>query len=129
MAVSDKRGRKINEIISGIKVIKFTAWEKIMNRLTQSFRIEEGSWILKSFTMYNFSHSISTLIPTILVIVIFPLYSKINDTKLSVAVTFELITLFNATLTPIRYYIMAIMGKADCDMASERMSTIIQVEE
>jgi ABC-type multidrug transport system fused ATPase/permease subunit len=129
MSVSDKRGRKINEIISGIKVIKFTAWERIMNRLTQSFRDEEGSWILKSFTMYNFSHSISTLIPTILVIVIFPIYSKLNETKLSVAVTFELITLFNATLTPIRYYIMAIMGKADCDMASERMSSIIQVEE
>jgi hypothetical protein len=39
MAISDKRGRKINEIISGIKVIKFTAWEKIMNRLTKTFRV------------------------------------------------------------------------------------------
>lgn len=35
MGISDKRGRKINEIISGVKVIKFTAWEQVMNRLTK----------------------------------------------------------------------------------------------
>lgn len=129
MAVSDKRGRKINEIISGVKIIKFTAWEKIMNRLTKSFRTEEGKWILKAFTLYNFSHSISSMIPTILGVVIFTLYDKIYDDKLSVAQIYELVTLFNATLSPIRYYIMAIMGQADSKAASERMSTLIQVEQ
>ena len=42
MEISDKRGRKINEIISGVKVIKFTAWEKVMNKLTKAFRMQEG---------------------------------------------------------------------------------------
>jgi ATP-binding cassette subfamily C (CFTR/MRP) protein 2 len=110
MAVSDRRGRKINEIISGVKIIKFTAWEKIMNGLTRSYRTEEGGWILKAFTLYNFSHAISSMIPTVLGIVIFTLYDKFEDGKLSVAQIYELVTLFNATLTPIRYYIMAIMG-------------------
>jgi hypothetical protein len=110
MAVSDKRGRKINEIISGVKIIKFTAWEKIMNALTRGYRTVEGTWILKAFTLYNFSHSISSFIPTLLGIVIFTLYDKLEGEKLTVATIYELVNLFNATLTPIRYYIMAIMG-------------------
>jgi hypothetical protein len=111
MAVSDKRGRKINEIIDGVKIIKFTAWERIMNKLTKDYRTEEGGWILKAFTLYNFSHSISSMIPTILGIVIFILYDRVNDgEKLAISQVYELVNLFNATLSPIRYYIMAIMG-------------------
>jgi ABC-type multidrug transport system fused ATPase/permease subunit len=129
MAISDQRGRKINEIISGIKVIKFTAWEKIMNNITKVFRTQEGGQIVKAFTLYNFSHSISTMIPTILALLIFTLHDKLNEDKLTIAQIYELITLFNATLTPIRYYIMAVMGQADSYAASARMSTLIQVEQ
>lgn len=130
MAVSDKRGRKINEIIDGVKIIKFTAWERIMNKLTKSYRTKEGGWILKAFTLYNFSHSISSMIPTILGIVIFILYDKVNNgQKLMISQVYELVNLFNATLTPIRYYIMAIMGQADSKAASARMSTLIQIEQ
>ena len=69
------------------------------------------------------------MIPTILALLIFTLYEKLNDEKLQVASIYELITLFNATLTPIRFYIMAVMGKADSNAASKRMSTLIQVEQ
>ena len=128
MDVADKRGRKLNEIISGIKVIKFTAWEKIMNGITKQYRDQEGKQILRAFTLYNFSHSIGTLIPTILSVLIFLLHDKYNEEKLSTTQIFELITLFNATLMPIRFYIMAIMSKADANAASLRMSIFGQVE-
>jgi len=129
MAISDKRGRKINEIISGVKVIKFTAWERVMNRLTKSFRMEEGSQILKAFTLYNLSHSISTMIPTILALVVFSLYNKINEEQLGVSTIYELINLFNASLTPIRYYIMGATARSDSQAASKRIATLIQLEE
>lgn len=33
MGIADKRGNRIGEIISGIKVIKLNAWEKVMDKM------------------------------------------------------------------------------------------------
>ena len=33
MGIADKRGKKINEIMTGVKIIKFNAWEKIMDKM------------------------------------------------------------------------------------------------
>ena len=124
MTISDKRGRKINEIITGAKIIKFNAWEKIMNNLIRSYRAQEGNLIFKAFGLYNLSHAISSMIPTLLGLVIFMLYDK----PLSVSQIYELVTLFNATLVPIRYYIMAIMGLADVKAAEERINNLMSIE-
>ena len=124
MEVSDKRGRKINEIITGAKIIKFNAWEKIMNELIKSYRDLEGSKIFKAFTLFNMSHAISSLIPILLGLTIFTLY----DGELEVSQIYELVTLFNATLVPIRYYIMAVMGLADSRAASKRINQLMQIE-
>jgi hypothetical protein len=42
MGIADKRGKKIGEIMNGIKIIKFNAWEKIMNSMILAFRKKEG---------------------------------------------------------------------------------------
>lgn len=42
MGVADRRGKKITEVINGIKIIKFNAWEKIMNQMILAFRDQEG---------------------------------------------------------------------------------------
>lgn len=128
MQISDKRGQKINEIIGGVKIIKFTAWERVMNHLTKAFRIEEGKQILKSFILYNMSHSISTMIPTLLAITVFTLNSKVNGEQLSFSTIYELVNLFNATLTPIRYYIMIVMSRSDAVGANARISSLIELD-
>ena len=43
MGVADRRGKKITEVINGIKIIKFNAWEKIMNQMILAFRDQEES--------------------------------------------------------------------------------------
>ena len=42
---------------------------------------------------------------------------------------YELINLFNASLTPIRYYIMGATARSDSLAASKRIATLIQLEE
>ena len=74
MAVSDVRGKRINEIISGIKIIKFNAWEGIFNKLISGYRRKEAHQIWKTFTLYNLSQASSSFIPTVLGIVTFSLY-------------------------------------------------------
>lgn len=128
MAISDKRGKKINEIITGIKIIKFNGWEKLMNNLTLAYREKEGKLILKAFLLYNFSQAVSSFIPTIMGLVIFSTYEIVNGKKLRVSQIYELITLFNGVLMPIQYYIMSMMGRAEALAACDRINAIIQVD-
>jgi len=51
MGIADKRGNRIGEIISGIKVIKFNAWEKVMDKIIQNFRTSETNLIKTSFVL------------------------------------------------------------------------------
>lgn len=69
------------------------------------------------------------MIPTILALVVFSLQNKINKEQLSVSTIYELINLFNASLTPIRYYIMGATARSDSIAASKRIATLIQLEE
>lgn len=128
MEVSDKRSRKINEIIGGIKIVKFNAWEKVMNNIIKKFRMKEGDLIFTSFNLYNFSQAVTALIPTVLGLVVFLLYEVFNDDQLEVSQIYELVTLFNATVVPIRYFIQGLMAKADAVAAAKRINELIQIE-
>jgi hypothetical protein len=50
MGIADRRGNRIGEIITGIKVIKLNAWEKVMDKMIQAFRGDETNLIQKSFS-------------------------------------------------------------------------------
>ena len=47
--LADKRIKKVNELISGVKMIKFNAWEKIMLKLFIEIRQQEKPKITRSF--------------------------------------------------------------------------------
>lgn len=128
MGFSDKRGQKINEIINGVKIIKFTAWEKVMNQVTRSFRIKEGSEILKSFTLYNLSHAFTTMVPTAMALAVFS-FNNSDSEKFRFSTIYELVNLFNATLTPIRYYILGTMSRLDAMGANKRICTLVELEQ
>lgn len=128
MKISDTRGKRINEIIAGVKIVKFNAWESVLNKIVKGYRKEEGKEIFKTFTLFNMSHAVSSLIPTALGLTIFTLYEAREGKTLDVATIYKLVTLFNSTLIPIRFYIMGIMGRADSLAASERMNRLVQIE-
>lgn len=128
MKISDQRGKRINEIITGIKIVKFSAWESILNKIVTAYRSKEGSEIWKTFTLFNLSHAVSSLIPTALGLTIFTLYEKREGKQLDVATIYKLITLFNSTLIPIRFYIMGILGRADSIAASERLDKLVKIQ-
>ena len=128
MSTSDKRGKLISEILSGAKVIKFNAWEKIMNKLVKQLRDLEGALIFKSFTLYNLSQALSTMFPTFLGLLVFLLYERINGQKMEIAKIYELVTVFNATIMPIRYFVMALLGRTDAMASTRRINELIKVD-
>ena len=119
MGISDKRVKKINEIIQGIKIIKFNAWESIFQKSVVDMRRGETELIWKTMTLYNIAHSISTLIPTVLGLVVFTLYEIQNGRQLEISRVYKLVTLFNSLLIPLRFYIMAMTALIDSKARSE----------
>lgn len=89
------------------------AWERVLNSLVKSLRIQEGGLIFRSFSLYNLSHSIVTIIPTLLIITVFTLNKKVNQEELSVSVIYELVTLFNSIVEPMKMLVLVVMAKAD----------------
>lgn len=128
MGIADKRGKKIGEIINGIKIIKFNAWEKIMNKMILIFRAEEGNLIKRTFLLYGLSASISTVIPVLFGIVVFTIYDTTHDTPLTVPQIYSLITLFNAFLSPVRFFINTLMYNADSRAAASRINSLFSVD-
>ena len=128
MTASDKRGKKINEIITGIKIIKFNAWEKIMNNLVKQYRMKEGIYIFREFLIYNMSHAINSLIPTFMGLTIFTLYQHYSGKVLSIPQIYQLVALFNSFSAPIKYAIMANTSRLDANISNGRVSSIINIK-
>ena len=128
MVHADSRSKKINEIISGIKIIKFNAWEKFMNQVIRVTRAKECALILKAFLYSNISQGLTSLIPTICGLVVFSVYDATNTKKLNVSQIYELVTFFNALAMPVRYYIMGFMGRLDAIVCADRISKIIKMD-
>lgn len=128
MKISETRGRKINEIISGIKIVKFNGWEKIMNETLKKFRIQECNLVFKAFGYYNLSHGINSVTATIMGLATFILFEFASDEKLSVSQIYELITLFNAIVTPVRYLVIGFLARVDSINACSRISELLKLK-
>jgi len=89
------------------------AWERVLNNIVKSLRVQEGGLIFRSFSLYNLSNSIVTIIPTLLIITVFTLNKKVNQEELSVSVIYELVTLFNSIVEPMKMLVLVVMAKAD----------------
>lgn len=128
MGIADKRGKKIGEIMKGVKIIKLNAWEKIMNKMILAFRVKEGGLIKKTFVLQGLSSSISTVLPVLFGIVVFTVYDAVHEEKLSVPQIYSLITLFNAFLSPVRFFIMSLLNRADAKAAASRINSLFNVD-
>lgn len=75
MGAADKRTKKVNEAIVGVKVIKFNAWEFIIEKIINQYRKIESKIIVGMFTIRGFTEVGIQCIPGLLVLSTFPLYN------------------------------------------------------
>lgn len=126
--IAEKRTKHVNEVITGMKIIKFNAWEKVMNDKMKVFRDKEGGFVMKAFTYFNISQALSTITPTVLGLTVFLLHEYINKKKLEVYQIYPLIALFNSTLAPIRYFILSMMNTAEAKKSASRIEKLMSIE-
>lgn len=117
MNLAEKRAKKIDEFVSGIKLIKFRAWEELIYSKIDEIRKDETSLTFKIFTCFGISYLLVTLIPMFCAILSIYLYGIIYG-KLDIAQIFALLALFTNIIHPIKLWIWTLFNfmeaKASC---------------
>jgi ABC-type multidrug transport system fused ATPase/permease subunit len=100
MQLKDERIKMVNEILSGIKVVKFNAWENAMQKLVEGIREQElrciraHSLIRSALDCYNFST------PFLVALFSFATYIYM-DGVLTPQIAFVSLALFNQLRMPL----------------------------
>ncbi|VDN42048.1 unnamed protein product [Gongylonema pulchrum] len=78
MKFKDERLKLMSEILNGMKVIKFYAWEESMKKLVLEIREKEIS-VLREIALYNAAISLTwSCAPFLVAVVTFGLYVNID---------------------------------------------------
>lgn len=100
MMTSDKRLKATNEIFSGIRVLKFNAWEVPFQRVVEEFRDKEQQLARKTARILATSFFLQQSIPSVMPLIIFSAYITLGNQLEAVTafVTIQLLQLLQAPL-------------------------------
>lgn len=127
---SDLRVKMTNEILAGIRIIKFYAWEKPFKREISSIRDKE----LKALTNLAYVAAVGfSLIllsaPIIQPILVFLTYINIQDQPLTASTAFTTVSLFNIMRFPFAFLPMGLLQYIQSKIALRRLEKYLQLPE
>mmetsp|Transcript_24347 Transcript_24347/g.52185 ORF Transcript_24347/g.52185 Transcript_24347/m.52185 type:complete len:1508 (-) Transcript_24347:383-4906(-) len=127
---SDARVKMINEVLAGIRIIKFYAWEKPFGKEVQRLRDKE----LKALTQLAYATAIGfSLImlsaPIINPILVFLAFIHTSGSSLDAATAFTTIALFNIMRFPFAFLPMGFLQFVQSRIALRRLSRYLELSE
>lgn len=88
----DKRTRKMNESVEGIKVLKFNTWETVVLKTLSILRKPEMS-ILRELNVYRgIMITLGLIVTGLAILISFPIYNAVIS-NLTVAKSYSIITI------------------------------------
>jgi ABC-type multidrug transport system fused ATPase/permease subunit len=129
LAQTDKRVALLNEILQGIRVIKFYAWEASFSDLVAKVRNEELGLVFKKSMLGSVNNVIMTGYPTIVSLITFLLYSVVTKSTLTTSVAFSALSLFNILRFPIMILPVTIMLLVSARASLDRLEQFFDAEE
>ena len=110
MKKSDARIKLMNEILTGIRVIKYYCWEKPFKGKVSDIRDVELNLHKKiAYLMYTGIDLLMTIVPQLVPLACFSLYPSVMGKSLTSSVAFTSITLFNILQMPFAMMPMCMM--------------------
>ena len=127
---SDSRVKLINEILGGIRIIKFYAWESPFRRAIESIRRAELDNLTKlAYTAAVGFSMIMLSAPIVLPIVVFAVYIATSDTPLTAAKAFTTVALFNIMRFPFAFMPMGFLQYIQAKIALSRIDRLMALPE
>lgn len=129
MAQSDKRVKKCNEAIQGIKVIKLLAWEKFFCHDIQSSRKKELKLLFFNSIFRVLFTFILVAVPTIGTMVTFILYPDLEGKPLDVGKALSTLALFNILTLPMALFTLFCTTFITASVSIKRLMRFLLSEE
>jgi len=125
---SDARVKMINEVLSGIRIIKFYAWEKPFGN--EIFKIREKE--LEALTTLTYVSQIGFSVvlmsaPIVQPILVFLTYIMIQDEPLTPAKAFTTVALFNILRFPFAFLPMGLLQYIQSSISIRRLTRYLQL--
>ncbi|KZT73163.1 hypothetical protein DAEQUDRAFT_808686 [Daedalea quercina L-15889] len=127
MGWTDKRSKLLQELIGGMKIIKYFSWEVPYLRKVEELRAREMGYVRDLLLIRSANNAIAISLPTLASVLSFIVYS-LTGHSLNAANIFSSLTLFNLLRMPLMFFPLAISSTADAKNAIERLYGVFEAE-
>ncbi|KAM9396344.1 ATP-binding cassette sub-family C member 4-like isoform 1-T1 [Salvelinus alpinus] len=128
-ALTDNRIRTMNEVVSGIRIIKMYAWEKPFSALVNEVRRKEISKIMSSSYLRGLNMASFFAASKIIVFITFTVYVLLGNT-ISASRVFVTVSLYSAVrLTVTLFFPSAVEKLAETRISVRRIKTFLLLDE
>lgn len=122
MTLSDLRMNLIGEVLTGIRIIKYNAWEKPYQKEITKIRSKELKYLKYVAWIVAVGFSITLVsIPIVQPVAVFYTYVKLYDTPLTASTAFTTLILFNMLKLPFQMFPAGLVFGAQCLVAFKRI--------
>ncbi|XP_042765225.1 ATP-binding cassette sub-family C member 2 [Panthera leo] len=122
MKNKDKRLKIMNEILSGIKILKYFAWEPSFKKQVRELRKKELKNLLTFGQIQTIMIFLLQLSPVLVSVITFAVYVLVNSNNvLDAEKAFTSITLFNILRFPLSMFPMVITSILQASISTERL--------
>ncbi|KAL5494990.1 hypothetical protein ACEPAI_452 [Sanghuangporus weigelae] len=127
MVWTDKRAKLLQELLGGIKVIKFFAWEVPFLKRIAEYRHHEIYYIRSLLILRSANNAVAFTLPVFASVLSFVAYS-LSGHSLDPAVIFSSLTLFQLLRLPLMFFPVAVSAVTDAANATGRLHDVFVAE-
>ena len=129
VAVTDRRVKLMNEVLAGIRIIKYYAWELAFEGQITSIRDEEMVYLKKIAYLVACGFTLVLMaVPLVQPIIVFFTYVQLGN-ELTATVAFTTIALFNVMQLPFAFLPMGLQQFSQSLVSCDRMVKFFESEE
>ncbi|EKM58203.1 uncharacterized protein PHACADRAFT_116921 [Phanerochaete carnosa HHB-10118-sp] len=127
MTWTDKRAKLLQELLGGMKIIKFFAWEIPYLKRIGEFRMKELKYIRSLLMIRAANNAVAISLPVLASVISFVVYSLSGHT-LQPANVFASLTLFQLLRLPLMFLPLSFSAIADAKNALGRLYGVFEAE-
>ncbi|KAL1411123.1 hypothetical protein Q8F55_002073 [Vanrija albida] len=126
MKTRDQRTALMNEVLQGVRMLKFMAWERSFEKRINGIRKNELSWQARNYQIEVFFNLIWAITPVIVTVVSFLHFTLVRGETLTPSIAFTSIAVFNELRFALNAlpetFIAALQGFVSCRRIEKYMS-------
>ncbi|KAJ2890233.1 Transporter of the ATP-binding cassette (ABC), partial [Coemansia aciculifera] len=129
MAISDRRMSMMNEILQGVRIIKFFAWEPQFESQVASVRGSELGVLKSRHLVFTYSIIVFFMAPVFVTLATFVCYTKFLGHQLTASIAFTALALFKTLRGPIDQLPEVISFCLQAKVSVDRVAKFLDEEE